>query len=178
MVVVDNYIENQRLLTKVNNDPFFNIPDHHWWGEFWVNSFSSLRQEVISHLLLQNKRFVDTDVSGFKHWVSQCTEETSQNFTYDKDEECFNETGEYSYPEVGAIYFHDPVTDNNESFLKIWDGEIDSSSYELVKPKYNRLVIFDISKFHSIQSPIKESYNYLNISFYKNPIWRFETFLK
>lgn len=178
MIVVDNYIEDKRLLTKVNDGPFFNNPEPYWWGGFWIEPFSSLRQEVISHLFLHSKRFVDIDVSGFKHWVSECKEGITPEPFRDKDEECFNETGEYSYPVVGAIYFHDPATDKTEgNYLQIWDGDPSTSSYELVRPKYNRLVIFDMSKYHILQPPTKGSYNYLNISFWKNPIWRFEQFL-
>lgn len=179
MIVVDNYIEDKRLLTRVNNDPFFNKSEPYWWGEWWVQPFTSLRQEVITHLFAQSKRFVNTDVSGFKHWVDECKEDYSPEPTFDKDEECFKETGEYSYPKIGAIYFHEPKTDEVEGgWLQIWDDQTTSSPYELVRPKYNRLVIFDMSKFYTIQTPTKGSYNYLNVSFWDNPIWRFETFLK
>lgn len=179
MVIVDNYIEDDRLLSKVNQDPFFNKEEPHWWGEFWIHPFSSLRQEVLSHLFLGGKRFVDTDISGFKHWVKKY-EDTNPNIpVFDKDEECFKEIKQYSYPRVGAIYFYDPKVDETEGgYLQIWDDQEETPSYELVRPKYNRLVIFDISKLHTIQPITKGSFHYLNVSFWENPIWRYETFLK
>ena len=179
MIVVDNYIEEPRLLSKIIQDPNFNTEGPHWWGNWWVESFSNLRQEVITHLFAKSKRFVDTDISGFKHWVGECKEGISTTPSFDKDEECFKEINEYSYPTMGAVYFYDPKADKVEGgHLQMWEDQTTTTSYELIKPKYNRLVIFDMSKLYTFQAPTKGSYNYLCISLWKNPVWRFETFLK
>jgi len=179
MIIVDNYIEEERLLSKVNQDPFFNREEIHWWGSWWEREFINLRQEVITHLFAKHKRFASTDVSGFKHWVKECKEGIATSPVFEKDEECFKETGNLSYPTIGSIYFHDPKADEVEGgYLQLFDDQTTTSSYELIKPKYNRLVIFDMSNLYAFQAPTKGSYNYMNISFWKNPIWRFETFLK
>lgn len=179
MIIVDNFIEDKRLLSKVNQDPFFNKTAPHWWGQWWEKPFTNLRQEVLTHLFAQSKRFVQTDVSGFKHWVSECKEGVKTTPSFDKDEECLKETGNFSYPTIGSIYFHDPKVDKVKGgYLQIFDEQSESSPYELIKPKFNRLVIFDISKLYGFQTPTKGSYNYLNVSLWKNPVWRFENLLK
>ncbi len=179
MIVVDNFIEDKRLLSKVNQDPFFNTEGPHWWGNWWENEFINLRQEVLTHLFAKSKRFVSTDVAGFKHWVSECKEGIQVEPSFDKDTECLKETGNFQYPTIGSIYFHDPKVDKIEGgLLQVWDEQDKNSSYELIKPKYNRLLIFDVSKLYGFQKITKGSFNYLNVSLWKNPVWRFENFAK
>ena len=73
---------------------------------------------------------------------------------FDKDEELWKNTGEVVSPVIGTIYY--PCKENDDiqgGKLVIWntkDSNI-TEDYELIAPKYNRLIIFDASQLHAVQ---------------------------
>ncbi len=72
---------------------------------------------------------------------------------FDKDEKLWNETGQVVTPKLGTIFYPDPCNDEIEGgYLKIWkthDLNFDAG-YELIEPKFNRLVIFDAGQLHAV----------------------------
>ena len=75
----------------------------------------------------------------------------------DKDEALYEKTGEYVYPKIGTIFY--PVDHNIEGGeLIVYDGDeypTDDTPADIILPKYNRLIIFDASKWHSVKEITK-----------------------
>jgi len=140
MVVIDDFIKNSRVLTKVNYDPFFYQAGKHWWNGWWNTPASSLRHEVINHIFNENPPVAIQAISGFLHEANIIKSDAPLQMEVPKD--CILRT----------IYYSDPETDNSKG------GQLQlgsSENYELINPKYNRLVIFDPSQGCDVQ-PVVE----------------------
>jgi len=105
MIIIDDFVQDKRLLTKIALDNRFLTEGYHWWGGWW------------------------------------------------------NETGEVIRPKIGTVFYFNPEVDNSEGgYLQLWDtynSDATNLPYELIRPKFNRLVIFDAGKLHAVQEVTK-----------------------
>ena len=72
----------------------------------------------------------------------------------DKDEDLWHDTGQVVSPAVGTIFYPCQCNDDIEGGkLIIWNTKEEAiiDDYELIAPKFNRLVIFDASQLHGVQ---------------------------
>jgi len=167
MIIIDNFIRDQRLLTKIALDAKFWNEGYHWWGGWWNEEISSVRHELITYIWRDNCPLNESfDIQGFEHWVGTYQPgdgKVTENFGFnhhlkhhfDKDEDVWQATGEIIRPKIGTVFYPDPQIDNSEGgYLQLWEtygADASGLPYELIKPKYNRLVIFDAGKLHAVQ---------------------------
>lgn len=170
MIVYDNFIQDQNLLNKIQNDPSFWRDGYHWYDGWWNSRPTTTRHELIKYIwgdhCLLNESF---QIQGFEHWVgvyeagdNKVIENFGERYHlkhhFDKDEDLWNATGEVKSPIIGTVFYPDPEVDNIEGgMLQIWDTyDVNPYyPYELIQPKFNRLIIFDAGKLHAVQEVTK-----------------------
>lgn len=171
MIIIDDFVQDKRLLTKIALDNRFYNEGYHWWGGWWGEPISSIRHELITYIWRDNCPLKESfEIQGFEHWVGVYQPEdgkVTENFGFkhhlkhhfDKDEKVWDETGKVVRPKIGTVYYPNPVIDDSEGgYLQLWDThESDPTGipYELIRPKFNRLIIFDAGKLHAIQEVTK-----------------------
>jgi len=170
MIIIDDFVQDKRLLTKIALDNRFWTEGYHWWGGWWNEDISSIRHELITYIYRDNCPLKGNfGIQGFEHWTGvysagdgKVVENLGGNYHlkhhFDKDEEQWGATGEIKRPTIGTIFYPDPATDEIEGgMLQLWDTyEVNvNGPYELIKPKFNRLIIFDAGKLHAVQEVTK-----------------------
>ena len=181
MIILDDAITDEALLTELQepNSTFWEI-GFSWWGG-WMNGHepTTLRHRLIEHLW-KNRFYskITHNIAGFEHW---CGVYDHQDYRYkvrekyapgyckfalnhhiDSDEYLHKE-GITVTPKIGTIvYPKKTIEDCKGGYLRIYDsntryeqylraGEMISEPYELIKPKFNRMIIFDASKLHAVE---------------------------
>jgi|LauGreDrversion4_2_1035121.scaffolds.fasta_scaffold37072_6 hypothetical protein len=171
MIIIDDFVQDKRLLTKIALDNRFLTEGYHWWGGWWNEPISSIRHELITYIWRDNCPLNEGfEIQGFEHWTGVYQpgdEKVTKNFGFrhhlkhhfDKDEKVWNETGEVIRPKIGTVFYFNPEVDNSEGgYLQLWDtynSDATNLPYELIRPKFNRLVIFDAGKLHAVQEVTK-----------------------
>jgi len=143
MIIIDDFVQDKRLLTKIALDNRFWAEGYHWWGGWWNEDISSIRHELITYIYRDNCPLKGNfGIQGFEHWTGvysagdgKVVENLGSNYHlkhhFDKDEDHWQATGEVKRP----VNVNGP--------------------YELIKPKFNRLIIFDAGKLHAVQEVTK-----------------------
>jgi len=163
MIIIDGFVKDESLLQKIQQSNEFWKIDYHWWNGWWNTPASTLRHELIEYIWRYNCPLRNSvSLDGFEHCVGiqQANSivkndigEWSLITHFDKDEKLWNETGQVVTPKLGTIFYPDPCNDEIEGgYLKIWkthDLNFDAG-YELIEPKFNRLVIFDAGQLHAV----------------------------
>ena len=163
MIIIDGFVRDEVLLQEIQQSKEFWKTDYHWWNGWWNTPASTLRHTLIEYIWRYNCPLRNSiSLDGFEHWVGiQKANDTVKNDVgewslithFDKDEKLWNETGKIVTPKLGSIFYPDPCNNEIEGgYLKIWkthDLNFDAS-YELIEPKYNRLIIFDAGQLHAV----------------------------
>jgi hypothetical protein len=193
MIIIDNFIQDQRLLTKIGLDNRFWVDGYHWWNGWWNEEVSSVRQELITYIYRDNCPLKEGfDIQGFEHWVGiyeagddKVVENLGGRYHlkhhFDKDEDLWGSTGEIERPRIGTIFYPDPEVDNIEGgMLQLWDTyEVNvDGPYELIKPKFNRLIIFDAGKLHAVQEVTKGTRKAIAINLWSKSPFSVDKMLK
>lgn len=161
MIIVDNFITDMDLLARINNSEEFWELGYSWYDK--DAPIGALRHELI-HAIWD--RFDKPEFVGYEHWVGKYSagdrkevKDYDGNFYhlkrhFDKDEDLWHDTGEVVSPAVGTIFY--PCKENDEiegGKLIVWNTKSEEiiDDYELIAPKFNRLVIFDASQLHGVQ---------------------------
>ena len=103
---------------------------------------------------------VENNIAGFEYWSNLHLQKGKLDWHADKDERLINEKGELSQPRIGHIYYI--KTDNLKGgYLELSDSQINEKIYEnkieRIKPKENRLIMFDPSKAHKVTEILEGS---------------------
>lgn len=166
MIIIDNFVKDRSLLSKFENSDL-PWPTPYTWAPFKFN-ITNPYLELINYIWKENSplpKLAEEEIEGFEYWtgsyeagdrkeVEQGGEFYHLNKHFDKDESLFHRTGEVATPLVGTIFY--PCAQNDEVVggnLKIWktkDFVADPNVYELILPKFNRLIIFDASQLHAV----------------------------
>ncbi len=180
MIVLDNFVKDERLLEIIANDNTFFDPGFNWWRGWWhEDSVPHDAPHAPTHLRLIDyiwRQYTPEDVCGipalgFEYWtgkydaanpshkVDQSNVEGIQGnpvfslvHHMDKDEALWHDTGEIVGPAIGTIFY--PVDHDCEGgYLRVYDThEVDMSApYEKIAPKFNRLILFDATKLHAVE---------------------------
>ena len=166
MIIIDDFIKDQSLLDEINNSSEFWKEGYHWWDGWWNESANTLRHRLIEYIWRDYCPLNQSlSIQGFEHWVGLYEPQDGKakngyhlGTHFDKDEELWKHTSRIVSPTIGTVFYPDPEIDNTEGgYLKIWDTyNVDTSSpYELIKAKYNRLVVFDAGKLHAVTEVTK-----------------------
>lgn len=154
MIILDNFIQEKRILTKIQHDPFFYDKEPHWWNGWWNVPIQSMKHELISYIFEKNPPVNNLSVSGFEHEVFTLQAGEKHNLLAPN----FDHDGE-DKPFLGAIIFVNPETDEAEGgYLKL------ENTKEVIKPKFNRLIIFDTGSPYSISKVTKGNIHFMKIN--------------
>ena len=152
MVILDNFITDQSLLDRIDNDDNFFGPNGNfmWWDGWWNSPTKTIKQKLIEYIWRYNSPTQGYDIVGFEYWTGVYGPDKANKDLgghYDKDEEQFKRTGEIIRPIIGTVYYPMDV-DFEGGMLEI---EHENGDIERVQAKYNRLIIFDAgNKVHRV----------------------------
>lgn len=164
LLVIDNFIKDESLLKEIENDPTFfaDVGNYYWWDGWWSKPAETTRQKVVQYLW-QNVPIPAIDTLGFEYWTGttqpgdgKTMEEYGITYHlgphFDKDEDLFSETGEILSGQISSVFYPSPENDDCVGGqLKIWEPDgYPNGEYELIKPKFNRFVVFDIRCVHAV----------------------------
>ena len=180
LIVIDNFVGDEDLLEKIDKDETFWEEGYSWWGGWWNTPAKSTRHELIEYIWKYSRSPVgEISLAGFEHWIgvncSCCRGDDGEGAYkvegsddiwclrphFDKDEGYWynhpqgkfggNHPDSIVNPIINSVFY---MSDVEGGALKLFDtarGEINyDASYELIKPKRNRLVVFNSSKLHGV----------------------------
>jgi hypothetical protein len=181
MIIIDNAISDETLLAELQDDQTdcWHVGFSWWSGK----NPSTLRHRLIDHLWKDKwySHYME-GISGFEHW---CGIYDNQDYRYQIKEkyapghnifalnhhldsdEYLHKRGENVHPKIGTIiYPKKTIDDCKGGYLRIYDskkryaeysnnGDPITEPYELIRPKFNRLVIFDASQLHAVEQVTK-----------------------
>lgn len=196
MIIIDDFCKDEDLLRRINESEDFWEVGYKWYDGWWSEEPSSLRHELIQYIWGSNSPHPPVRTAGFEHWVGDYTSENSHEslgrdwslkLHFDKDEEKWNNNREFVTPSLGTIFYPDPAIDEMEGgMLYYWDrfGPEDTTEEgfiywpdyepEVIKPKYNRLIIFDAGKLHGVSQIISGRRRAIAINLWDSPPTEFE----
>jgi len=168
MIIIDDFIADRAILAEIETSGEFQTPkEWGWWDGWWKTQALCHRERVVQyvwgeHCPLAEAAGFPNSVAGFEHWTlaheasaDSRTRSTTSNGRdrirphRDRDESLFARTGELKQPRVGAVYY--PIDHQIEGGqLKMFSHDTDDGPFELIEPRYNRLVIFDASVLHEV----------------------------
>jgi len=148
--IIDNYIEDEKLLKDIENDSSFfpkkmgdeprqlktgNI--YHgesstyspwmFWDGWWKSPANTVKKRLVQQIWEPNLPCDKEDVVGFEYWTR--TYDPGQYLPLHLDEDTFlyERTGEFRCPVLGAVYYahFDVGDDNNAGFLEIHSGRVE-----------------------------------------------------
>jgi hypothetical protein len=177
LIIIDNFL-NKEEITKLNANEDFWVSGYRWHD---INAeVKDLRHRLIEAIYRDNwmPQITGIQLAGFEHWTGVYDENSElsdivgvdgEQFALgphrDKDEDYWEShpKGRYggNYPEsiktpiLGTVLY--TKAPEKGGYLKIWDGEWGDpkTPYELIKPKENRLVIFNASAHHAV-TPVEK----------------------
>lgn len=172
MIIIDNFIQDEDLLNRIQNDEEFWKPGYSWYDGWWKEGVTTLRHELIKAIWGEDSPHASIQVGGFEHWTGDLDEtsvhevlglEWSLKLHFDKDESKWQETKEIIGPKVGTVFYPAREIDEMEGGeLWYWESfppelaNDDGTIYlppeqaEIIKPKFNRLIIFDAKCLHGV----------------------------
>ena len=170
MVILDNFITDQSLLDRIDNDDNFFGPngDFMWWDGWWNSKANTLKKKLIEYIWCTNSPDRAHDISGFEYWTGVYGEDKpNKNLGshFDKDELHFKKTGEVISPIRGTIFY--PIHSQFEGgYLEIGcEGKT-----ERIVAKSNRLIIFDAGyDLHRVTEVTKGTRYAIAINLWKSP---------
>jgi len=178
MIIIDNFIKDQDLLDRIENDESFWQVGYRWYDGWWSEGITDIRHELIHAIWGENSPYDYKNVIGFEHWVGDFNEQEEPHYIFDmpwslkphfdKDEEHWTETKQVIGPKIGTVFYPCREIDEMEGgLLHYWDdysadllSEDNMLIYpptpgEQIKAKFNRLIIFDASKLHAVSKVTK-----------------------
>ena len=155
MIVIDDFIKDEVMLQNISNkDGDFWKMGYHWWTGWWNNSANTLRQKLVHTIWTDHRVPILDEVMGFEHWTGVLSKDITigdekgyaLNHHHDKDE-----GGGSDKPIIGTVYYPPMGEPQCEGgYLKVYSENDRNSSYELIAPVPNRLVIFDATQLHAV----------------------------
>jgi hypothetical protein len=169
MIIIDNFVRDLDLIEKLQSPTLWSPYTEYLWADKNFVADSCVFKELINYIWRDNCPLnTNLDhIEGFEYWTGVYEEndrrerkDREDNTFYhlfkhqDKDEKEWEQTGKVVSPMIGTVFY--PHQDNNfvkGGDLKIWetkDVPISNISFELIRPKFNRLIIFDPSYLHAV----------------------------
>ena len=178
MIIIDDFIKNERLLNDIRKDDNFFGPngDFHWWGGWFKDGdeneihgspeANTLKKQLIEEIWRWNSpwdfpRYQPLYLSGVEYWTGVYgPDKPNKNLGnhYDKDELHFKRTGEIVKPLMGTVYYPKEM-DIDGGYLEVFTDGPDSPP-ERIKAVYNRLIIFEAGEYVHTVTPVTRGTRY------------------
>ena len=183
LIVIDNYLDED-FLKEISEDQKFwsQEPLYDWWDGWWSSPIETNRHKLIKKIwgnVSSDITLYGGPIAGFEHWVGVTTPSGDMKEVYgqkwslpphtDKDEHYWqnhpqgkgrgNHPDSFRHPMYGTVFYVEEPEEGG--YLTYWsDGQhwedIDGNTpYESIKPKRNRLILFDASKSHAVTAVTK-----------------------
>ena len=157
MYLQDDFCNDQNLLQQVT-DPALWRKGFNWWDGWDKQPPRNIWEQIIQYVW-QREPGIVSQMAGFEYWcnVQKPSGKFALDWHQDKDEVLQAQTGQISCPAIGTIYYcfpHQVTGGCLEVMPETWTQmpppipPIDD--LERVRPIYNRLVIFDASRWHRV----------------------------
>jgi hypothetical protein len=178
MIIYDDFIPDLDFLDKICKDKDFWTPGYQWWDGWWESPAKNLRHQLIQKVWGEMSPHRGIDALGFEHWVGDYNDQSesanmlgidwSLKLHFDKDESHWQKNREIIGPKIGTVFYPCREVDEVEGgMLYFWD-KYDATKLtpegwvtdpdqepEIIRPKFNRLIIFDASKLHGVSKITK-----------------------
>ena len=143
MILVDNFIKDKRIFTKIKLDNRFWYDTSYWWWGWWNTEEKSIQQEIIAYIFRDHSPMEPLGLCGFEHSIT----------TYNPNKIYYGNT-----PLLRALLFIDPkIEDCKGGYLEIKIDATEDSPSEIIKPKFNRLIIFEGDRHFKVNNITKKS---------------------
>ena len=172
MIVIDNFIKDLDFLKRIEESEDFWKEGYKWYDGWWEKETSNLREELIERVWGDQSPHPAINTSGFEHWVGDydntstktvLNREWALKLHFDKDEELWVNEKRFVTPLIGTIFYPCREIDEMEGgMLYHWEkfppqrANADTTIFwpeeepEIIKPKFNRLIIFDAGCLHGV----------------------------
>lgn len=173
MIIYDNFIKDLDFLDRICKDKNFWEHGYRWYDGWWNSPIEDLRHQLIKEIWGENSPHGSITCNGFEHWIGDYGAEEEPHMIFDlpwslkphfdKDEVHFKNTKEVIGPKMGTVFYPcREIEDMEGGDLWLWDyydsgfmTENNMLTYpqenpEIIKAKFNRLIIFDASKLHAV----------------------------
>lgn len=156
MIIVDDFIKDKTLLDNIANDRTFfdNNGEYYWYDGWWVEEPNTLKKRLIEYIWGHQSPYHEISVCGFEYWTGQFgPQKQNQELPahLDKDEAEFEKTGKHIAPVMGTVFY--PLPMDIEGGDLIIHSE-DNKPPEIVKPVFNRLIIFPAGEYLHKVNPV------------------------
>tara|TARA_Y100001963_G_C6788253_1_gene454107 strand:+ start:1444 stop:2049 length:606 start_codon:yes stop_codon:yes gene_type:complete len=181
MIIIDDYLDEDFLKELSEDKEFWKI-GYQWWNGWWSSPVENNRHKLIKKVwgkVPSEITLYGGPVAGFEHWVGITSPDGDMKEVWgekwslaphtDKDEKYWeehprgklkgNHADSFKHPIFGTIFYVEEPEEGG--YLKYWSqGEhwrdIDENTpCECIRPKKNRLIIFDASKTHAVTAVTK-----------------------
>lgn len=169
MIVIDDFVKDNKLLRKINTSNFFNDSSYMWWDGWWNSPADTVKKELIQYIWGDNSPMEPLEIKGFEYWTGVYGRDKKElPMHYDKDEQLFQKTGEIVTPLIGTI-FYPWYTDIEGGYLEIYSkGE--NNPPEVIEPKFNRLIIFPAGQHSHRVTPVTKGVRHaIAINLWREP---------
>lgn len=139
----------------IQNSPF-------WWDAEEALDRTHTEDITIWQRLVRqiwsNQETVTKEAVGFEFWCNKLTHEIPLGWHYDRDERSFETNGRIATPIMGAVYYGYPHNFRG-GYLEMIPADFTTTADEIgnyllererVRPEYNRMVMLNVSKWHSV----------------------------
>ena len=173
IVAVDDFIKDEVLLKEIadNEASIFSDPGvYYFWDGWWNSPANTVKKRLIEYVWRYHSPLYESiSISGIEYWTGIQTANPDLGFKdhlvphFDKDEELWSETKKVIGPIIGTVFYPCREIDDMEGgYLEYYekyspsrtleDGSIvwPEEKPELIKPKWNRLIIFEAANLHAV----------------------------
>lgn len=158
--MIDNFLEQDEL-ARLNNKKLWEdlakvettmyTPREHLFSTARISPWERLANIVHERVFRpKSAKALYGDRVRLEYWCNIINTGEDLGWHQDKDEALYESTGRIVCPVAGAVYYGFPHTVAG-GMLSIRHDIIDT---ELLRPKYNRLVAFDVSKQHKVAAVV------------------------
>ena len=173
MVIFDKFIKDEKMIASLKNKNTWNdFPSYNWWDGWWKveprNVMEELMQLIWGQFKLENK------IAGFEYWSNyQTSENWKLNWHQDCDEKLRVKSNKILSPTLGQIYYIENFKVRG-GYLEISNLpphiEPNYSEIERIRPRENRLIIFNPSFKHCVSKILSGNrHAFLSNVWFKKP---------
>ena len=150
MIIIDNYLQDKKILEEIQKDEtWINFPTYNWWDGWWKCKPRNVMEILIE--LIWKRLSIENKIAGFEYWSNSQTSNQSLDWHFDKDEKLNLKEKKVISPSLGHI-FYSKIENLEGGFLEIATNQKinETSKCERIKPVTNRLIVFNPSIPHRV----------------------------
>ena len=85
MIVIDNYLQDKKILEEIQKDEtWINFPTYNWWDGWWKCKPRNVMEVLIE--IIWKRLSIENKIAGFEYWSNAQTSNQALDWHFDKDE--------------------------------------------------------------------------------------------